>query len=298
MNYLIAGGTGFLGSALSSALRAEGHSVTILTRRPWAVPSPARGLVKWDGRTLAGWASLLNEIDVVINLAGKSVSSWPWTVRTKREFLNSRVQPGHALAQAIEMASSRPRVLVQASGINHYGLRGEAADERSPAGTDFLAQLTVKWEASTQQVEHLGVRRIIVRSAVVLGTGGMLPLMALPARLFGGGPIAGGSQAMPWIHLTDWIGAVRFLIDHAIASGPFNLIAPETTSNAQFNRQLADALHRPYWLPVPAFMLRVLLGELSVIVLEGRFARPQRLLGLGFPFRFARLSDALANLYV
>lgn len=299
MKILVTGGTGFLGRALARSFLADGHEVIALARHTprSALPEGMR-FVQWDGRTTAGWGGIIDEIDVVLNLAGRSLASWPWTKRMKREFLESRVHAGHAVTEAIQQARHRPRVLVQSSGINHYGLRGDTATEATPPGDDFPARLTVEWEASTRRVEELGVRRVITRSAVVLARrSGLLPLMALPVRLFIGGPLAGGKQAMPWIHVEDEVGAVRFLADDESAAGAFNLTAPEPTSSAEFMRALARSLHRPYWFPTPGFLLRLVLGEMNVMVTEGRYSRPDRLLEQGYHFRFPRLEDALSHTF-
>jgi uncharacterized protein (TIGR01777 family) len=236
-------------------------------------------------------------MDVMIHLAGKSLSSWPWTAATKQAFHDSRIIPGLLLAQSIQQATHRPSIFVQASGINHYGLSGSLADESTPPGDDFLAQLTVKWEDATKSVEELGVRRVVIRTAVVLGKGdGLLGLMALPIRLFAGGPLGSGKQAMPWIHINDWVGGVRHLIASENARGAYNLIAPTLTSNAEFNRILANVIHRPYWFPTPTFLLRILLGEMSVLILEGRFAQPKRLTKSGYSYQFPGLREALVDL--
>lgn len=296
MNVLIAGGSGFIGRALTRSLAADGHRVWILTRTDRAFPDAQT--VLWDGRTVAGWGERVNEIDAIVNLAGKTLASWPWTPATKRLFRDSRVQPGRALAEAVLKADRPPRVFVQASGINHYGLSGAAADESTPPGDDFLARLTVDWEAASLAVEERGVRRVVTRSAVVLDRrGGMLPLMALPVRLFIGGPLAGGRHAMPWIHLADEIGAMRFLMQDQRARGPYNLIAPTSTSSAEFMRILAKRLNRPYWFPTPAFLLKLVLGGMSDLVAKGRFARPGRLTGLGYRFQFPGPEEALADLF-
>jgi uncharacterized protein (TIGR01777 family) len=259
---------------------------------------PGFHVVTWDGSTTTGWGELVNEMDAVVNLAGKSLSSWPWSKATKQEFLDSRVEAGRALTEAITAATHRPRVLVQSSGINHYGLSGPLADETTPPGEDFLGQLTIAWEDSTRPVEELGVRRVITRSAIVLAKDeGMMPLMTLPTRLFVGGRLASGKQALPWIHVTDEVGAVRFLIDQENASGPYNLIAPQPTSSDQFMRGLAKALKRPYWFPTPAFLLRMMLGEMSVLLVNGRYARPERLLESGYNFQFPALEPALDDLF-
>ncbi len=295
MNIMIAGGSGFLGAALAKSFLAEGHKVFILTRGS-SVISGAQA-VKWDAKTTNGWGHLVNEMDVMIHLAGRSLSSWPWTSKTKRDFKDSRIIPGLALAQAILEATQRPGIFIQASGINHYGLHGAPADESTPPGDDFLAQLTVQWEDATKSIEELGVRRVVVRSAVVLGKGeGLLSLMALPVKLFAGGPLGSGKFAMPWIHINDWVSAVRYLIANENARGAYNLIAPVPTSSADFYRALASVLHRPYWFPTPAFLLRILLGEMSVLVVEGRFAQPKRLIESGYKFQFEGPREALADL--
>ena len=298
MNVMIAGGSGFLGKALTKSLLADGHKVFILTRGGGASMPLGAQAVKWDAKTTGGWGHLVNEMDVVIHLAGKTLATWPWTAATKRDFHDSRVNPGLALARAILEADRRPGIFIQQSGINHYGLHGDIADESTPPGDDFLAQLTVKWEAATKSVEELGVRRVIVRSAVVIGKGdGLMPLMALPVKLFVGGPLGGGKFAMPWIHIDDWVGAIRHLIANQDAHGVYNLIAPMPTSSADFNLALAGVLHRPYWFPTPAFLLRTLLGEMSVLVVEGRFASPKRLIASGYRFQFESAREALSDLF-
>ena len=296
MKVMIAGGSGFLGRALTKSLLADGHQVFILTRGT-RIPEGAQA-VQWDAKTTNGWGHLVNEMDVMIHLAGKSLASWPWTAATKQAFHDSRIIPGLVLAQSIQQATHRPSIFVQASGINHYGLRGDLADESTQPGDDFLAQLTVKWEDATRSVEELGVRRVVIRSAVVLGKGdGLLGLMALPIRLFAGGPLGSGKQAMPWIHINDWVGGVRHLINNEHARGAYNLIAPTPTSNADFNRILAGVLHRPYWFPTPAFLLRTLLGEMSVLIVEGRYSKPKRLIESGFKFQFEGPREALTDLF-
>ncbi|MGC8855638.1 MAG: NAD-dependent epimerase/dehydratase family protein, partial [Anaerolineae bacterium] len=173
MNILITGGSGFIGRHLTQSLLADGHQVWILSRAPQKMSvRPGIHPVGWDGRSDAGWGHLVNEMDAIVNLAGKSLASWPWTAATKQAFWDSRIRPGEALVAAIQKADRRPRVLLQSSGMNHYGLHGDLADESTPPADDFLARLTVAWEASTRAVEDLGVRRVIIRSAVVLARQG------------------------------------------------------------------------------------------------------------------------------
>lgn len=295
MKVLIAGGTGFLGTVLRHSLVQARHEVVILTRRA----SRQTGQVQWDGQTIQGWGHIMNEMDAVVNLTGYGLEHWPWTKRQKQKFVDSRVLPGRALVAAIQAASRRPKVLLQNSGVNRYGLRGEGlADETTPATPDFLAQLTVQLEAATQPVEDLGVRRIVTRSAVVIDRkGGLFPLMALPVHLFFGGKLGDGTQAIPWIHLVDEVRAMNFLLENEAARGPYNLVAPTPTSNAEFMRAIATALHRPYWFHVPRILLKLALGEMSVLVTEGRYSQPRRLLDEGFKFTFPTIEEALRNLY-
>jgi len=294
LKVLIAGGSGFLGSALKTSLIQDAHEVFILTRGSSKRPNE----IHWDGKTTTGWGNIVNDMDAVVNITGFGLDHWPWTKRQKQKFVDSRVIPGLALASAIQNASRRPRVFLQTSGVNRYGLRGmEIADESTPPADDFLAQLTVKWEDATRPVEELGVRRVIARNAVVLAKrGGLFPLMALPARLFFGGKFADGKQAVPWIHIADQTNAMRFLLENETALGPFNLISPEPSSNAIFMREVAKALQRPYWFHVPGFLLKLMLGEMSILLTTGCYAQPKRLIELGFQFRFGKLENAMEDL--
>ncbi len=295
MNILIAGGSGFLGTALTKSLEQDNHKVFILTRR-----KPAKSNhIHWDGRTTNGWGHLINDMDAVVNLTGYGLEHWPWTKKQKQRFVDSRVLPGLALASAINDFSRRPNVFLQASGINRYGLRNNTiADESTPPADDFLAQITVDWEDATKSVEELGVRRVITRNAVVLARGGgLFPLMALPVRLFFGGRFGDGKQATPWIHLDDQIAAMRFLLENENANGPFNLIAPTPTSNADFMGTIAKVLKRPYWFHLPSFLLRIPLGEMSVLLTEGSYSQPKHLLQLGYEFQFPKLEEAVSDIF-
>jgi uncharacterized protein (TIGR01777 family) len=293
---LIAGGTGFLGTALTNTLSAAGHELWILTRR-----SPKRpNQVQWDGKTATGWGHLINEMDAVVHLTGWGLEHWPWTKRQKEKFINSRVVPGRALVSAIQKASRRPPVFVQTSGINYYGLRGEGiADESTMPAGDYLARLTVQWEDATKSTEELGVRRVITRNAVVLdGRRGLFPLMALPMKLLFGGKFGSGEQMTPWIHLTDYARAVLFLMEEKSAFGPYNLIAPNPVTNAEFMHTIAQVLHRPYWFHVSSFLLQLVLGEMSLLLTEGRASGPKRLIELGFAFRFGNLREAMEDVLI
>jgi hypothetical protein len=202
------------------------------------------------------------------------------------------------VAAAIRQAAVKPRVLLQGSAVGYYGPSGDSVvTEEHPPGDDFLARVCIDWERSTAEVEGWGVRRALLRTGIVLARGGgALPKMALPFRLFAGGPLGDGRQWVPWIHLADEVGAIRFLLEAEGARGPFNLSAPEPVQNRDLARALGEALHRPSLLPTPSFALHLALGEMAGMVLEGQRAVPRALEGLGYAFRFPALGPALHDL--
>jgi uncharacterized protein (TIGR01777 family) len=304
MHLLIAGGTGLIGKALSIDLIKDGHQVTVLTRgkKTSSIPEGVQ-FQQWDARTTEGWAHLLEEIDVVINLAGENLGGsgllpQRWSEDQKQRIRQSRLQAGSAITHAIMATTKAPKVLIQASGVGYYGPLGdEVATEKHPPGNDFLARLALDWEASTSEVEQRGVRRVIIRTGAVLSTkGGALPKLILPYQLFVGGPLGNGRQVLSWIHIDDEISAIRFLIDNESASGAFNLTAPNPLTNSEFGNKLGRVLHRPSLFPTPSFALRILLGEVSTLVLDGQRAQPKRLLELGYRFRFTEAETALRDL--
>lgn len=305
MRIIITGGTGLIGRALAADLAGDNHEVVVLSRRPEQVAGLPAGVraERWDARTAAGWGALADGADAIVNLAGESIAGEGlipnrWTAKRKRRIRDSRLNAGRAVTQAVEAATHKPRVVIQASGAGYYGPHGdEQVTEETPAGNDWFEQVAVEWEASTAPVEALGVRRAIIRSGVVLSTeGGALPRLLLPFRFFAGGPLGSGRQWLPWIHIADEVGAIRFLIENPTASGPFNLTAPNLLTNAEFSRVIGRVLRRPAFVPVPAFALRLLLGEMSMVLLEGQKAIPRRLQEMGFTFRFPEAEAALRDL--
>lgn len=301
MKILIAGGSGLIGSALTRYYLAKGQEVYVLSRRGSAatLPAGAKGVV-WDARSVHGWGDLMNEMDVVINLTGENLGAGRWTEQRKQRFYSSRIESGKAIIEAMRQAVRKPGVLVQSSAVGYYGDGGDRVlDESSPAGKDFLARLCVDWEESTHEAEFMGVRRIVLRTGVVLAEGAeVLNRLILPFRLFVGGPLGDGRQWLPWIHIADVIGAVNFLVEDPNLSGVYNLSAPEPVQNAAFGKTLARILRRPYWLPVPAFALKLVLGEMSKLVLEGQRAIPKRLIEAGYTFQFAGHEAALRDLLI
>ncbi len=300
MRVLITGGTGLIGRALAANLAADGHEVILLSRAPertTALPAGVRA-ERWDGRTAEGWAALADGADAIVNLAGENIAAGRWTAERKRRIRESRVNAGRAVVQAVEAVAHKPRVVIQASAVGYYGPRGdEEVTEETPPGDDFLAQVTIEWEASTAPVEALGVRRVIVRTGVVLSAeGGALPRMLLPFKLFLGGPLGSGRQWFPWIHVADEVAAIRFLMEREAATGPFNLTAPNPLTNAGFSRVVGQVLGRPALTPTPALALRLIFGEMATILLDGQRAIPRRLLDLGFTFHFPKAKAALQDL--
>ncbi len=300
MNVLISGGTGLLGNALIPALLAQQHRIWLLSRHPQAVQvGSGVQLAAWDGKTTSGWGHLAGEVDVVINLAGESIGGGQWTVERKARIRTSRQEAGQALVAAIQQATIKPSVLIQASAIGAYGLSGDQLlDETAPGGSDYLAGVTADWEASTQPIEALGVRRVVIRTGLVMtARGGWMAPLLLPFRLFLGGPLGNGKQWWPWIHIQDYVGAVLFLIERAGLSGVFNLVSPNPCRMAEFGKELAHVLKRPYWFPTPAFGIKLLLGEMSTLVLDGQRAIPRNLLASGYVYRYEQLHPALENLF-
>jgi len=299
MRVIITGGAGLIGRALTANLTADGNEVIILSRAPERATDLPAGVraERWDARSADGWGGVADGCDAIVNLAGESLSA-RWTAKRKRRIRESRLNGGQAVVEAVERARVKPRVVIQASGAGYYGPRGdEEVLEDAPAGSDFLGRTAVEWENSTDAVESLGVRRAVIRSGVVLSTtGGAFPLMLLPFRLFAGGPFGSGRQWFPWIHIADQVRAIRFLIENDAAQGPFNLTAPGPVTNADFGRALGRVLRRPSFVPAPAFALRLFLGEMSTVLLDGQRAVPRHMLDLGFTFRFPEVEAALRDL--
>ncbi len=299
MYVIIAGGSGLIGAALTGELLQAGHQVGILTRRPGQARLPAGAeALGWDGRSARGWEDSLARAGALINLAGENIGASPWTSERKRQIRASRVDTGLALVEAVRQSAARPQVLLQSSAVGYYGPHGsQPLDESAPPGSDFLSGVAVDWENASRAVEELGVRRVIFRTGVVLAKeGGILDRFLYPVKLFAGGPMGSGQQWIPWIHMRDEVRAIRFLLESQAAAGVYNLTAPQPVTNAEFVRTLAGVLGRPYWLPVPAFALKLLLGEMSTLVLDGQKALPARLLAEGFSFDFAELRPALSDL--
>ncbi len=301
MRILITGGAGLLGRALAKSLTGDGHVVIALSRHPEQVRGLPAGAsaAHWDGRTTAGWAHLADGVDAIFNMAGANIGARRWTPERLQTLRESRIHAGTAVVQAVELATHKPGVVFQSSGIGYYGDRGDdpVTEEVGP-GTDVIARLAVEWEASTALVENWGVRRVVTRSAPVLTTaGGFLPPIAQAVRFCLGGRLGSGRQWVPWVHIEDQVRALRFLLDSPNLHGPFNLVALDQCRNRDFVRALGRVLHRPTPWVIPAPVLRLLFGQRSMLFLTGQRAFPHELLAAGFVFRFPKLQGALENLF-
>jgi uncharacterized protein (TIGR01777 family) len=304
---VMTGGSGFIGRALTPRLVARGDEVVWLTRSPERqreIPAGVR-TVAWDGRTGAGWSSLLEPASDgraqrvgIVQLAGENLGSGRWTPARKERLRSSRLLAGAAVVAAVARAQRPPEVVIQASGVNYYGSTGEPVDESAPAGEGFLSELARVWEDSTAAVEDNGVRRVIGRFGVVLAPhGGALAKMALPFRFGAGGRFGDGRQWMSWIHIDDLCAALQWFLDTPEARGPYNVTSPDPVTNREFTRALGHALHRPSLFVVPAFALRVALGEMADMLLTGPRAVPHRLLEAGTRFSYPSIDSALGAIF-
>ena len=275
---LITGASGFIGRHLSARLRARGDVVTALARG--TLPDP-------DAR-----------IDAVVNLAGAPILGPPWTGSRRKLLRSSRIDSTQRLVAALAARTQRPAVLVSASAIGYYGVRGdEPLDETAAPQTIFQSQLVSDWEAAVLAAQSCGSRTVCLRLGVVLGAdGGALPQLALPVRLGLGAILGDGRQGAPWIHIDDVVRLFEFALDQPTLSGPVNAVAPQHVDHATLQRTLAAVLHRRLWLRVPAFVLRAALGEMSQLLVDGQHVVPARATAAGFVFAHPELQPALTQL--
>jgi len=299
MRVTLTGATGLIGRRLVRELVARGDEVTVLSRRPGRAGDALEGaeVAEWaDPTSEPAPAAALDGRDAVVHLAGEPVAQ-RWSAEAKRRIRDSREHGTRNLVAGMRAAARPPAALVSSSAAGLYGPRGdERLDEQTPAGDDFLAAVCVAWEREARAAEELGARVVLVRTGVVLDAGGgalekMLPFFKLGA----GGPVAGGRQYMPWIHLDDLVGIYVQALDDASWSGPVNGSAPEPVTNKAFAKALGRVLGRPALAPVPRLAVRALYGEMADIVAQGQRAVPARTLALGYRFRHAELEPALRS---
>lgn len=297
MKFFLTGGTGFVGSYLTSQLLPKGHTFTILTRSSRPPTQAAVTYVQGDPTQPGPWMEQVPAHDVVVNLAGAPISV-RWTPENKKIIRESRVLTTRHLVAALASTSARQtKLLLSTSAIGYYGDRGEAElTEESPPGQDFLAQLAQEWEAEAFKAQDLGIRTAVTRFGIVLGrNGGLLGKLVPVFNAFVGGPAGSGRQWFSWIDQSDLLQAMVFVLEHPDLQGPINFTSPQPVRNAEFARALGKVLKRPGFLPAPAFMVKLILGEFADTVLGGQKVLPAKLLAAGFTFAYPDVEAALSH---
>jgi uncharacterized protein (TIGR01777 family) len=299
VNFVVSGGTGFIGRSLADELVRRGHGVTILTRQKnLSRAETGVSYVVWPPEAGPELVRAVGEADAVVNLAGESIAAQRWSPLRKEAILQSRTRSTRLLIQAMGKAKKRPECLLSASAIGFYGNRGnETLDEKSLMGLGFLAETCRRWEEEAREAEKLGVRTVLLRIGLVLGPGGgALGKMLGPFRLGLGGPIGSGEQWMSWIHVADLVRLVEWIAAQKSVSGPVNATAPRPVPMKEFARSLGKALRRPAFLPVPPFVLKLALGEMADMLITGQKVFPKKAIDAGFVFNFSDLKEALADI--
>lgn len=303
MKIIIAGGTGFIGRHLCHELIQRHHEVVVLTRNASTSISreslPPQVLVeKWDCLSWRSLEKIFSGADAVVNLAGAPIADGRWTSSRKEILRSSRIETTRMIVNALSNVSipTRPKVLINASGVGYYGIDGTSAvDEMTKPGTGFLADLCVEWEGEAVRATDYGIRTVYLRTSMVLGKdGGALPKMLLPFKLFAGGPIGDGNQPVSWIHVEDHVRLIAMILEHHSFKGPINAASPNPVAMKEFCAQLGKVMGRPSWFPVPAFVLKIGLGELSTLMTHGQEVHSLMMQKLGFTFTYPELQPALS----
>jgi len=297
MKIAITGGTGFVGRALTELLKQRGHDVFILSRS---------ANKNTDNVAIINWLTNnaqpekdLEGIDAIVNLAGESINNGRWTEAQKKKIYESRMRATDEILRIVNALHHKPKVLVNASAIGIYPASNERiyTEQSTIIGTDFLAKTVDDWEQKAKLAEQLGIRVAFGRFGIILGKSeGALPLMALPYKMFVGGPVGAGQNWMSWVHVEDVANALLFAIEHDI-HGAFNVAAPNAKKMSDFGKSLAKVLKRPHYFPIPSFALKFALGEKSQLVLDGQHVIPEVLKEKGFAFKFPDLTSALTDIY-
>lgn len=285
--WLIAGGTGLIGTRVRRHLTEAGHRAVILSRHPGA-----------DRVTWTELESAVSEADVILNLAGENLVGARWTPAVKERLVRSRIESTERIVDAIRRSARRPEVLINASAVGYYGDRADAPlTEDSAPADDFLADLCVRWEEAAKPVVAYGVRLVMPRIGVVLDPdGGAVAKMKLPFQLFGGGPLGSGAQFFPWIHADDLCRMILWAASNPAVAGPLNAVGPSPVTMTAFARCMGRAMRRPSWFPVPAPLIRLIAGEAATAVLASQRVVPEKAIALGFTFGFMEPEPALRDL--
>lgn len=296
MHILITGGTGLIGRRLCKALLAEGHEPTVFSRNPASVPAKCGAGVQALG-SLAEW-NPAQAFDAIINLAGEPIIDKRWTAQRKKILWDSRVTLTEELVRHIAAAESKPSVMLSGSAVGYYGNGGDRMlDEAADAGEGYAAELCKAWEDAARGAEKSGVRVCRLRTAPVLSNdGGILARMLPPFKLGLGVRLGDGKQWMSWVHIEDYAAMVLRLLRDDQMHGPYNMVAPNPVSNAEFTKMLAATLHRPAFFAAPAPLLKLAMGESASLLLEGQRALPKKMEAAHYRFAFPTLAEALRDL--
>jgi uncharacterized protein (TIGR01777 family) len=299
MKILMTGGTGFVGTQLTSRLIQDGNEVTILTRSEKGPGKKVGGVsyLQGDPTQKGPWHEAIKDHDAIFNLAGASIFS-KWTEKHKRAIRESRVHTTQNIVEGIPSHPEKPTTLFNTSAVGYYGFHGdEELFEESPPGNDFLAQIAVEWEREALKAKDKGARVVLTRFGIVLGEkGGALSQMIPLFKKYIGGPIGSGKQWFSWIHIKDLAEAFVFMMKHPEISGPVNLCSPNPVRNKDLAKALGKALHKPSFMPAPGFMIKLVLGEFGSVILEGQRVIPKKLLESGFVFQYADIDQALQSI--
>ena len=303
MKIAITGATGLVGSRLVAQLNQIGHQILVFTRNPSKAekvfpPSAFSNLeiVQYTPQESGDWQQSISGCDAVINLAGEPIAE-RWSPAHKQAIMESRQIGTRKLVEAIAMAEQKPQVLVSGSAVGYYGTSETTTfDETSNPGADFLAQVCQNWEAEAQKVTEYGVRLVILRIGIVLANGGALGKMIGPFKMFAGGPIGSGKQWFSWIHRDDLVGLICQAVEDNNMSGVYNATAPNPVRMGTLCQTLGEVMNRPSWLPVPDFVLELLLGDGAIVVLEGQQVLPKQTQQTGFAYQYPELKPALADI--
>ena len=299
MRILMTGGTGFVGASLAVRLTKDGHTITVLVRsgEQTKTGTPGVSFVEGDPTRQGPWQELVREHDAAINLAGASIFT-KWTPEQKRIIRESRLTTTRHIVEGIAVTPDKPFTLFSTSAVGYYGFHeDEILTEDASPGNDFLATLALDWEKEALRAREKAARVVITRFGIVLGpNGGAIGQMIPLFKKFIGGPIGSGRQWFSWVHMQDLTEAFVFLLGHPDIEGPVNLCAPNPVRNKDLARALGKALHRPSFLPAPAFMIRLMLGEFGSVILKGQRVVPHRLILSGFPFKYPDIQGALSSI--
>lgn len=299
MKIVMTGASGLIGSVLAERLREQSHSLILLSRKPAREStSEKQQWLVWRPGQFGEWERAVDGADGIINLAGEPIAERRWTKAQKERLRASRIDATRSLIDAIAKAKERPKFLISSSAVGLYGNGGDGKiTEASKPGDDFLSRLCVEWEQEAKRAELFGVRVALIRTGIVLAKErGALKKMVPPFKLFAGGPLGSGRQWMPWIHIDDEVGMIRFLVENERARGAFNGTAPNPVTMAEFSKTLGAVLNRPSWARVPPFVLKLIVGEMADMLLSGQRAVPEAAQKLGYRFKYPEIGAALRSL--